>query len=917
MTTQYQGGGTIDDDTDLQLLPVVCSSETKISDGSTKNVTFAHQTSHGESDCSDPDMSESFLVNERDPLAQDPKIIEAMRAILEEYESDKMMRDNIEEQFIKLSGSMEFSRVIIFIGKGELLSDRAEAVRRKLDHLVRRKLKPPTELEDALVDAFVYMIKDMKFRTLLIDKRMKEMVEDDNDSNDQVGIHNFDSARFKELVGKYIQEAKRYYLKGFSKDHAQNAEFYASRDATDPNVLDQLRELAKTPIFPDDELAEAIREIHNHQHHIQVNPRIQVNSRIENTKQISFESNGISPWGFGLDFESWQVDKVEIGKQGYLHGVQPGWIITKVNGLDCEQNKDVSTKVLIWGSACTMTFQTQNKMKEKEADDNDSNDQLGINKEERALKELAESVNLDWSCAGPKLKKFKGAKFLRAKSGFTTRCRPKETVLKGELLLIYKVSPDQMLAVDSSRFSCVQWLTSSELSHCEVSDSGPLLSLSPRLSQADTIDTQSLTPISVHLSDEIQECPICEEELAIGEDIVVLENCQHKYHTCCVARWFEIKPLCPLCNTRAKEAEELGYDEQKLKAQEIESRSWPGWSSSWMEKGFWLMQNPKYIAGIICSILIFCSAILSLATIIPVFARHTDLLDSQRDVNRMCSYSPQPFLLLFLSCICNAIFVLIGLFPDKILHFFQMSIGKNTNEDSMECNKVSFGFGLFALVLHMLIFARQLVKDIDVVHNLRGNSWERYQCYGFIGINSPNMRGILFAYVGSLIRITIEGSEGKHWLNERLEDFIHKWNYRLFGCYALCAIVPMILTHYIQGFLWYIIPIMMIKFLVGKLKEKLGICKNFGELRENTADSASGSSMLARFLFGILSTLSISFFLFVLLVGMSLIYEVMTRYYGGYSWHTSFKKSFQRGTVSDYVESLKTEDILLVLRAFF
>jgi len=86
------------------------------------------------------------------------------------------------------------------------------------------------------------------------------------------------SSRFKELIGKYKQEAKRYYLKDFddAQDHAQEAEYYASRDASDPKVLDQLRDLAKIPNLPDNELAEAIREIHAHQCQIAVNPRIEV-----------------------------------------------------------------------------------------------------------------------------------------------------------------------------------------------------------------------------------------------------------------------------------------------------------------------------------------------------------------------------------------------------------------------------------------------------------------------------------------------------------------------------------------------------------------------------------------------------------------------------------------------------------------
>lgn len=115
----------------------------------------------------------------------------------------------------------------------------------------------------------------VSFKTPLL----REDGADDYGTEERLLRANSDSARFKELVGKYKQEAKRHYLKDFKdeQDHAQAAEFYASRDATDPNVLDQLRELAKTPIFPDDELAEAIREIHNHQHHIQVNPRIENN----------------------------------------------------------------------------------------------------------------------------------------------------------------------------------------------------------------------------------------------------------------------------------------------------------------------------------------------------------------------------------------------------------------------------------------------------------------------------------------------------------------------------------------------------------------------------------------------------------------------------------------------------------------
>jgi len=115
----------------------------------------------------------------------------------------------------------------------------------------------------------------VSFKTPLL----REDGNDDYGTEERLLRANSDSARLKELVGKYKQEAKRHYLKDFGdeQDHANAAEFYASRDATDPNVLDQLRKLAKTPMFPDDELAEAIREIHNHQHQIQVNPRIENN----------------------------------------------------------------------------------------------------------------------------------------------------------------------------------------------------------------------------------------------------------------------------------------------------------------------------------------------------------------------------------------------------------------------------------------------------------------------------------------------------------------------------------------------------------------------------------------------------------------------------------------------------------------
>ena len=46
----------------------------------------------------------------------------------------------------------------------------------------------------------------------------------------------------------------------------------------------------------------------------------------------------------------------------------------------------------------------------------------------------------------------------------------------------------------------------------------------------------------------MDDCTICSEPLAVPG--ASLTKCGHVFHTSCLERWFDQKPLCPLCKTK-------------------------------------------------------------------------------------------------------------------------------------------------------------------------------------------------------------------------------------------------------------------------------------------------------------------------------------------------------------------------------
>lgn len=53
----------------------------------------------------------------------------------------------------------------------------------------------------------------------------------------------------------------------------------------------------------------------------------------------------------------------------------------------------------------------------------------------------------------------------------------------------------------------------------------------------------------ISLDEQLEDsiCVICFEELE--EEVVRLENCEHKFHKKCIKTWLKEKPICPTCRT--------------------------------------------------------------------------------------------------------------------------------------------------------------------------------------------------------------------------------------------------------------------------------------------------------------------------------------------------------------------------------
>jgi len=50
-----------------------------------------------------------------------------------------------------------------------------------------------------------------------------------------------------------------------------------------------------------------------------------------------------------------------------------------------------------------------------------------------------------------------------------------------------------------------------------------------------------------------QECPVCFEDYKDGEELCVLPECNHAFHSRCINNWFSISALCPMCRSNVKD----------------------------------------------------------------------------------------------------------------------------------------------------------------------------------------------------------------------------------------------------------------------------------------------------------------------------------------------------------------------------
>lgn len=64
----------------------------------------------------------------------------------------------------------------------------------------------------------------------------------------------------------------------------------------------------------------------------------------------------------------------------------------------------------------------------------------------------------------------------------------------------------------------------------------------------------------------MEDCTICSEPLAVPG--ASLTRCGHVFHSHCIQRWFEQKPLCPLCKARCTESPRLLCAPAMLDAEE-------------------------------------------------------------------------------------------------------------------------------------------------------------------------------------------------------------------------------------------------------------------------------------------------------------------------------------------------------------
>ena len=44
-------------------------------------------------------------------------------------------------------------------------------------------------------------------------------------------------------------------------------------------------------------------------------------------------------------------------------------------------------------------------------------------------------------------------------------------------------------------------------------------------------------------------CPICLSEFEVGQEVILLPQCTHRFHHSCIIEWLKTNRTCPICRT--------------------------------------------------------------------------------------------------------------------------------------------------------------------------------------------------------------------------------------------------------------------------------------------------------------------------------------------------------------------------------
>ncbi|XP_022766337.1 E3 ubiquitin ligase BIG BROTHER-related [Durio zibethinus] len=90
-----------------------------------------------------------------------------------------------------------------------------------------------------------------------------------------------------------------------------------------------------------------------------------------------------------------------------------------------------------------------------------------------------------------------------------------------------------------------------DLSYEELIALGEIIGVEKRGLSQDEISS-CLIPCkfqSVECKTGIDRCVICQVEYEEEEALVVLPNCEHRYHSECITKWLQINKICPICSS--------------------------------------------------------------------------------------------------------------------------------------------------------------------------------------------------------------------------------------------------------------------------------------------------------------------------------------------------------------------------------